>query len=379
MARLPQGIVKRADGLLQKRFTVNGKRYSIYGHTLDEIADKEQAKRLQIAAGEQSLNKSITLDKYFERFLIERGKSVKGGTLVNYKCVYYKHISKVYGHRKIRSLEKGELQDYQTSLLENPKISKTSVNNIIKVFSIVLNAAYQDEIIIRNPLAGVKSVKNDNTKAVKTIHRALTEQEQESLFSELKRIKAFYYELLTLLLLTGMRVGEVVALQWQDIDYKANVIHITKTLGKNSDGAKIFNSPKTKTSVRDIPLTEPIKQILAEQKRKYLTLVAANGSKIINTRIFATPYGYIPTSSQINRNINRAIKSLKKQGIEIERITCHGLRDTFATRYIEQGGNPQTLKVILGHSSLSMTMDLYSHVLPNTKQEEMDRLIFKGL
>lgn len=58
----------------------------------------------------------------------------------------------------------------------------------------------------------------------------------------------------------------------------------------------------------------------------------------------------------------------------MEHFTAHALRDTFATRYIEQGGNPQTLKTILGHSSLSMTMDLYSHVLPDTKQKEMNQL-----
>jgi integrase len=65
---------------------------------------------------------------------------------------------------------------------------------------------------------------------------------------------------------------------------------------------------------------------------------------------------------------------LDEKGNHIDFFTCHCLRDTFATRFIEQGGNPQTLKTILGHSSLSMTMDLYSHVMPNTEQKEMDNL-----
>ncbi|MDE7002352.1 MAG: tyrosine-type recombinase/integrase [Lachnospiraceae bacterium] len=69
-----------------------------------------------------------------------------------------------------------------------------------------------------------------------------------------------------------------------------------------------------------------------------------------------------------------ALARLEERGKPIEHFTAHALRDTFATRYIEQGGNPQTLKTILGHNSLAMTMDLYSHVLPNTKQKEIDNL-----
>lgn len=76
----------------------------------------------------------------------------------------------------------------------------------------------------------------------------------------------------------------------------------------------------------------------------------------------------------VNSAIKRTIEQMKEHGLETEHFTAHALRDTFATRYIEQGGSPQVLKTILGHSSLAMTMDLYSHVLPNTKQQEMDNI-----
>ena len=79
----------------------------------------------------------------------------------------------------------------------------------------------------------------------------------------------------------------------------------------------------------------------------------------------------------VNRNIRKILSGLREHGTVMEPFTSHALRDTFATRYIEQGGNPQTLKTILGHSSLSMTMDLYSHVLPNTRQEEMNRIVIE--
>mgnify|MGYP002513120839 CR=1 FL=1 len=93
-----------------------------------------------------------------------------------------------------------------------------------------------------------------------------------------------------------------------------------------------------------------------------------------DNRVFVSVYGDIVRNNALNRAISSALSRLRDQGKPIERFTAHTLRDTFATRFIEQGGNPQTLKMILGHSSLSMTMDLYSHVLPNTKQKEMDNL-----
>ena len=76
----------------------------------------------------------------------------------------------------------------------------------------------------------------------------------------------------------------------------------------------------------------------------------------------------------ITEETNNVLKRLRQQGIEIERFTHHAFRDTFATRYIEEGGNMQTLQKILGHSSLAMTADLYAHVLPNTKQQEMQQI-----
>ena len=87
-----------------------------------------------------------------------------------------------------------------------------------------------------------------------------------------------------------------------------------------------------------------------------------------------TVYGNQIDNCTINRAIRSTLKSLDKTGVHIERFTSHAMRDTFATRYIEQGGNMQTLKTLLGHSSITLTMDLYAHVLPDTKQNEMQRI-----
>jgi integrase len=109
--------------------------------------------------------------------------------------------------------------------------------------------------------------------------------------------------------------------------------------------------------------------VLARQKAKQANILPMN-----NKNVFTAVYGGLVHSHAINRAIASALSRLADKGIHIDHFTAHALRDTFATRFIEQGGQPQTLKTILGHSSLAMTMDLYAHVLPNTKQEEMNNI-----
>ena len=162
--------------------------------------------------------------------------------------------------------------------------------------------------------------------------------------------------------------AEAAALTWNDIDYKENVIHITKTVTFNEDNTRAIGTPKSESGKRDVPMNETIKGILAKQRKKQSIIVQ------IEHRVFVSVGGKIIDNNAVNHAISSALSRLEKNGITIEHFTAHALRDTFATRYIEQGGRPQTLKTILGHSSLAMTMDLYSHVLPNTRQKEMDNL-----
>lgn len=150
------------------------------------------------------------------------------------------------------------------------------------------------------------------------------------------------------------------------------MIHVTKTISRTEEGSYTIGTPKSKTSTRDIPLNEGIREILKSQKEK-LTGVHGNITNIDQV-VFENIYGGMVFNASVNKAITNTLKRLEASGKYIEHFSAHALRDTFATRYIEQGGSPQVLKTILGHSSLAMTMDLYSHVLPNTKQQEMDNI-----
>ena len=285
---------------------------------------------------------------------------------------YNNHIRPVLGKIKVQKIEKRAVVKLQQDL--SKKLSASMTNGVIVLLKTVLNAAVDDEILMKNPAASVKPLrKDDRPKASETIHRALTREEQQAFMQEAKT--EWLYEFFCFSLCTGMRLNEITALKWQDIDYINNVIRVNKTVSWKEGGGIEETLPKSDTSNRDIPMNDTIKKILQMQKTKMSMVYGEIHARKMDSNIFIGSNGAKAiASSTVSSAIDNVLKRLRQQGIEIERFTHHAFRDTFATRYVEEGGNMQTLQKILGHSSLAMTADLYAHVLPNTKQQEMQQI-----
>lgn len=371
MAKLPAGVSKRADGTYRKRFTVNGKQYDVYAHSVRELPAKELEKRQELERGVYVENKRLTFDKYFEDWQREHTKVVKGSTMLEYHSDYRNYIAPTFGERKIQRIERREIVNWQDDLIAEGKSINTA-NKALALLKLMLNDAVIAEVISVNPAATVKPLRDNKVSARETTHRALTEEEQDLLMQELRN--SYYYEFIAFLLCSGMRIGEAAALTWADIDYKKHLIHINKTVTRDIDGNRVIGSPKTKTSARDIPLTKSIDTILKQAREKQVEI---NGNVLSMTnRVFNTTFGYIVNAEAVGRALNSAVDALNSQGHHIERITAHALRHTFATRFLERSLDYETLKTILGHSTLAMTIDLYGHVMPDTKRKAMDMLEF---
>ncbi|MDY4692109.1 MAG: site-specific integrase [Blautia sp.] len=372
MARMPSGMRKKENGLFEKRFTVNGKRYSAYGHSVKECSENEMQMRDDIRAGLYNSNRNVTLDYYFGEWEKTRIGIVKESTAKIVRSRYENHIKPVLGMKKVQKIEKREIAKLQQDL--SKKLCATTTNSIIVVLKSVLNGAVEDEIITKNPALTIKPLRTDGqSKASETIHRALTREEQKAFMEEART--EWLYEFFCFSLCTGMRINEITALKWSDIDYINNVIHVTKTISWKKGGGIAETPPKSNTSKRDIPMNDTIKKILKMQREKISMVYGEIFSRQMDNNVFIGSNGTKAiASSTVGYSIKSVLKRLKEQGIEIEYFSHHAFRDTFATRYIEEGGNMQTLKKILGHSSLAMTADLYSHVLPDTKQQEMKQI-----
>ncbi len=372
MARIPSGMRKREDGLFEKRFTVNGQRYSAYGHTVKECTEDEISIREKIKAGLYNTNKKVTLNTYFDEWEKSRIGVVKDSSIKTIRSKYNNHIKPVLGKTKVQKIEKREVSKLQQDL--SKKLSANMTNSVISVLKTALNGAVDDEIIVRNPALNVKPLRtNDRPKASETIHRALTREEQQAFIQEAR--SEWLYEFFCFSLCTGMRINEITALKWSDIDYVNNVVHVNRTVSWKSGGGIEETTPKSKTSKRDIPMNDTIKQILQMQREKIAMVFGEIYARKLDSNVFIGSNGAKAiASATVGYSIDNVLDRLRQQGIEIERFTHHAFRDTFATRYIEEGGNMQTLKNILGHSSLAMTADLYAHVLPDTKQQEMKQI-----
>lgn len=201
-----------------------------------------------------------------------------------------------------------------------------------------------------------------------------------------------YDTLFTLALATGLRIGELLALSWGDIDFTKKTITVNKTLQymKNKETNKfeyIVQTPKTRTSKRTIPLLESLVFILKRQKREQEKQIKRMGDKWepivaagLDNLVFTTEFGKPFDRNSINRVLTSIVNGMNKERTEpFEHFTPHTLRHTFATRCFENGIPPKVVQEYMGHSTLQMTMDLYTHVMEETKTEEIKKLekVFK--
>ena len=361
---LGEGLSQRKDGRYMARY--KGK--CRYADTEREIRTVYR-QLVQDVESHAFVNKSaLTLDEYFKEWLAGRS-NIKGSTKTNYKA-WFKWLSEVMGKEKLQQIEKADVRKLQAKLLRDGKKPGT-VNSAMGLLFQIMKQAKQDGIITVNPCEGIKAIKEKREeRAVNTIHRALTKEEQAA-FMEVAKGE-WLYNMIDFMLRTGLRSGEARGLRWRDIDWKKGLIHVRNNRTIDEFKRDCDDTPKTETSARDIPMTADVREILNRQRQKCRDMFG--NVQGLNDPVFKSIDNSWLNKDCLNYIFQRILIRMAKNGHSIDPITPHALRDTFATRAIEAGMTPQTLKTILGHSSLAMTMDLYAHVLPDTKREEMEKI-----
>lgn len=369
------GITQRKDGLYQGRYKDRfGKYKTIYNKKLGDLR-----KELAIAVADNQLYTSvrdeIKLDDWFKRWVdVYKKKSVRPNTLREYTHIYNKNISPFFGNRNINSIVKSDIQQLIDKIADdNYKYERQ--NKIKVILNDMFSRAIEDDLMIRNPTKGVKLRADKEFKAF-----ALTAEQQTEFLEASKG--TFYDNLYNVAVNTGLRPGELFALTLDDIHFDEGYIDVNKTLVYQKyldDECKTFHiePPKTKQSYRQVPINSECLKYL-EKQFELKDIVKRKRPKEQNDYLFVTSYN-TPINSQVYSD---SIKAIVKQ-INLTRsfddefpiFSGHTLRHTFATRCFEAGVQPKVVQSYLGHATLKMTMDLYTHVTEERAAVDIERIV----
>ena len=370
MPRIPAGMRKTARGTYESRFTIRGKRYSVYGKTVKECKEKELARRQEIEEGLRYSGRELTLVQYFLKWEQGRLGSVRASTIRTERYIYRLAADITLspegcrlGAMRLDKLETRHIRDVQTALWQRYK--PATVNRSISVIRAVLESALVERLIAWNPTRGMRSLKLQEKPARETIHRALTLEETEAFFRAAEKRGSWYIPFYTFLLNTGCRFGEAGALM--PGDFCDGLIHIERTLTRTVDGHQIVgDSTKTGHSMRVIPARRAALDAVRAQQRQNRLHFGEEANAEEAGPIFRAPRGGLLGARGIMKDIDLICRDAG-----IERFSAHAFRDTFATRAVESGMQAKTLQEILGHADISITMNLYAHVMEETKRKQM--------
>ncbi len=368
MSRRGDHIHKRKDGRWEGRYKYGVKNNgtiayrSVYAKTYTECKDKlEKCKTNYLYADKKS--SELKFSEVLELWLSSNRIRVKGATENKYSCVIESHILPELGNKRISTIT-----PHVINVFLDRKIKEGAINgegglspSYVKTIAIIIESAmkYAASEGLCLPL---KSAINKPSIPKKELY-VLSYEDQKNFEKALIDDKSEVALGALISLHTGLRIGEICALQWGDIDLNKDIITVRHTVSRIKDdhGTKktilILDTPKTKSSKRNIPISSVLKPILKDAyNRKKSNFVVSTTDSFVGTRTFDY----------------RFRKMIKRNNFDI--ISFHTIRHTFATRCVEAGMDAKTLSEILGHASVSTTMNIYVHPSMEIKRSQIEKV-----
>lgn len=360
----------------------NGKlnRKSVYGNTRKEVKEKITKALSDIQSKSYIEKNDITISMLGQQIIDNKfsaniiSEATYGRALETFKHIKNSNIADI----KIQDITTYELQQFINS---KKNYANSYIDKIYEMLGSIFKEAIKKDIILKNPLLNV--IKPKSSKKDKEIE-SLTIEEQKAFISALEN--ETYKNIFLVALHTGMRIGEILALQPNDIDFGANLINIDNTLTKTQKGKVIIgDTTKTYESTRKIPITIILKPILEDCLINYIP------NK--NNLLFCHSNGSIIAPSTINSqfkkicknaNIKLVTKPLKRKdkngkdkiiNLKTSTVNTHMLRHTYATRCIEAGIPAPVLQKLLGHKDITVTINTYTTIFNKFKEDSLNNYI----
>ena len=319
----------------------------------------------QLERGEYFEEKKITIKSFIEDWLENVARhNIKPSTFGGYKGTIHKRIIPALGHYKLTDLKPPAINKFYNHLLKDENLSEEYVEYIHSILKTAFNTAVEWEYIRTNIFHKVKKPRRKKKEM-----QTWSFEEARCFLETIKDGKRHYYMLYLLAIYTGMRRGEILGLRWSDINFEAGKLSIQRTLYYTKEQGIIIQSTKNNHSARTVSISD---FVMSELKQHRIW-------QIERKLQFGVPYsedGYIIANEKggpLNPNYvyNHFSKAIKKANVK--KIRFHDLRHTHASLMLLLGEHPKIVSERLGHSSIEMTMNTYSHVTFDMQKESSDR------
>lgn len=313
--------------------------------------------------------KNLYFTDYLQSWFQSLKPSLQKNTINSYSKIILRKIIPYFEPKKLslREIKAKDIQDYYTYCLNKENLSGNTVCKHHAIIRKCLQTALKQEMVIKNVADLV-----DRPKIQKYIAKTMSEEEIKMFFDAIKNPNFYVPAFLSLNL--GLRRSEVLGLLWSNIDFEQKTVLIGNTVIEVKDGKSVNRkSTKTKKSYRTLPLPLHIEQFLLALKEKQEKNKKLFGNYYIKDyadNVCVTEQGDLIKPQFLTQHFKNVIRDLNLD----DRLTFHSLRHTFATRVYNNGGDFKMLQVLMGHSCISTTMDIYTH-FPTTRMEEAKEII----
>ena len=386
---LKEGEYQRSSGTYEFKWRdKRGNRHSISAVTLEELREKELDVLRDVLDGVKVDKNNLTVNDLYNSW-IQLKRGLKENTFSNYKYMYKMFVEPDFGKNRITDLKRSDVRGFYNFLAEEKHVQINTIDSIHTVLHQVLEIAVEDDYLRYNPSDNaLKELKKAVNFEVEK-RRALTVSEQE-IFEAFLRKKGQYhrwYPVFTVMLWTGMRVGEITGLRWCDIDLEEGSINVNHTLvyfDKRAEERCTFaiNTTKTKAGERSIPMLPKVKEAFLMEKEYQRECGVKSESVVDGYRdfIFVNRFGNVQHQGTLNKALRRIIrdcnfeildKNKQNDVIILPKFSNHSLRHTFTTRMCEAGVNIKAMQEILGHADAETTMDIYAEATKELKKSEL--------
>lgn len=403
---LKDGESQRQDGKYEyKYFDAKGVRRSAYSWRLVETDKLPSGKRqcLPLREIEKKLNKDIddgidthtarktTLNDFYDAY-IETKYELKQSTRTNYKYMYTKYVREDIGRRKISGIKYSDVKKFYIKLISELGFKPNSIEIIQTIIHPVFTTAVRDGIIRTNPTDGVIAEIKKSHDWEKPKRHPLTVAQQNRFVDFVSHSKTYkhWMTLLTVLLGTGLRIGEALGLRWDDCDFQSGIIHVSHNLVyrvQDSGHCEYhITTPKTKAGERIVPMFEDVKNTLLREYRRqqedgFNDFEVDGYTNFIFRNRFNEPLNPFVVNRAIERMIRDAnmieeevAKAEHREPVLLPHFSCHHLRHTFCTRLCENEPNIKVIQEIMGHKNIETTMDVYNEATKEKKLESFANL-----